>query len=501
MDNNERIAKNTVYLTIRMVFMMAVSLYTSRVFLRVLGVEDYGISNVVSGFVSMFAFIRASLSNATQRFYNYEIGANGVETIERVYSVSLVIQIVIGIIVLVLLESVGLWYLYKKMVIPDDRFSIAFWLYQMSVVSCFITIMQIPYFAAIMAFEKMGFYAFVSIFDVVLKLIFAFLIPFVPLDKLLSFGLFTLFVSIVTFVINCVYCKIKFPFLHFSRIKDMALLKDMMSFAGWNAFGSFSITFREQGLNMILNLFYGPAMNAARGVAYQVTNAINGLVQTLSVAAKPQIMQSYGEGNQNRSIRLMFGISKLSYILMFMLIVPVSLEVHYILSLWLGETVPAFTGSFIRIVALTTLVNTLTAQLSTMVHATGKMKMYQIITSLFCLIVLPLAYYYLKIYTNPTGVFIIMLIVISINYIISALILRTLTAFSISEYAKSIVLPMLFASLLSVIIPIFVHNAMTPGFYRLLVVTLVSILSIVLFFYMFGLNVEERRLVARFLKK
>lgn len=491
-EGNARIAKNTIYLTIRMLFVMLVSLYTSRVFLRVLGVEDYGISNVVSGFVAMFAFIKSSLANATQRFYNYEIGANGESSVAAVYTASLHIQFILGIVVVILLETIGLWYLNNKMVIPEERFSIAFWLYQMSVLSCFVTILQIPYFAAVMAYERMGFYALISIVDVVLKLVFAFVIPYTPIDKLLSFGLFTMGITIVVFLLNIVYCKKNFREIHLEHNNHPLLFKKMLSFAGWNAFGSFSITFREQGLNMILNLFYGPVMNAARGISYQVTGAVNNFVQTLSVAARPQIMQSYAAGRQDRSILLMYSISKLSYILMFMLAMPISLEVHYILSLWLGDTVPAYSGDFIRIVLLTTLMNTLTAQISTMVHATGKMRKYQIITSLFCLLVLPLSYVYLEHFENPVGVFVIMLIIISINFIISLLILRTLLQFSIKDYSKSIILPLFVSSIVSAFIPYFVHSHMKEGIWRLIVVLLVSTVSTVISFCLLSLNKSER---------
>lgn len=485
---------------------MLVSLYTSRVFLKVMGVEDYGIMNVVAGFVSMFTFIKASLSNATQRFYNYEMGANGEQSVSYVYSTSLIIHIGIGLVVVILLETLGLWYLKHKMVIPDDRYHIAFWLFQLSTISSFITILQIPYFAALMAYEKMGFYAFLSILEVILKLLFAFIIPYVPIDKLLSFGCFTFLLTVFVFIINYVYCRKKFPYLKWSKPdRSKGLPRQMLAFTGWNAFGSFSISVREQGLNMILNLFGGPIINAARGVAYQVTGAVNGLVQSLSVAAQPQIMQSYAQGLQNRSLQLMFSISKLGYILMFMMAVPVILEIHCILSIWLGDTVPEYTASFIRIIILTSLLNTLNAQISTMVHASGNMRNYQVITSLFCLLILPFSYIYLKYFNNPVGVFIIMLSIIAINYIISMFILKTIMEFSVRRYIKEIVFPLILSSVVSIVVPIFAHYFIPTGILRLLIVTILSIISVGLTFYLISLNNGEKQFlintITRYTKK
>lgn len=500
-SNNQRIVKNTIFLAIRMVFVTVVSLYTSRVFLNVLGVEDYGIMNVVAGFVSMFAFIKASLSNATQRFYNYEMGANGESSISLVYTASINIQLIIGTIIVILLETVGLWYLYNKMVIPADRFHIAFWLFQLSTVSCFITIMQIPYLAAVMAYERMNFYAIISILEAVVKLLFAFLIPYVPIDKLLSFGFFTFFLTVFVFVLNYAYCKKLFPLLRRTDQKDWNLYKKMLSFTGWNAFGSFSISFREQGMNMLLNLFYGPVMNTARAVSYQVTGAINNLVQTLSVAAKPQLIKAFAKNDKSRYMLLMFGISKLAYVLLFMMALPISLEVHYVLSLWLGETVPEYSSSFIRIVLLTSLVNTLTAQISTMVHATGNMRNYQVVTSLFCLLVLPASYIYLQHYDNPVVVYVIMLGVISINYIISIYILKTIMDFPVCDYIKSVILPLLVGSVISTVIPVLLHYLMYPGFLRLAFVTLSAIVSVSLTFYIVSLTHEEKNLVKKMIKR
>ena len=493
MNSNTRIAKNTVFLTIRMVFVMLVSLYTSRVFLEVLGVEDYGIMNVVAGFVSMFSFIKTSLSNATQRFYNYEMGANGEQSVSYVYSTSLVIQIGIGVVVVILLETFGLWYLNNKMVIPDDRYHIAFWLFQLSTISSFITILQIPYLAALMAYEKMGFYAFLSILEVILKLLFAFIIPYVPIDKLLSFGYFTFLLTVFVFIINYVYCRKKFPYLKWSKPdRSKGLPRQMLAFTGWNAFGSFSISVREQGLNMILNLFFGPIMNSARGIAYQVTGAINGLVQSLSVASQPQIMQNYAQGFHSHALQLMFSISKLGYILMYMMAVPVILEIHCILSIWLGDTVPEYTAPFIRIIILTSLFNTLNAQISTMVHASGNMRNYQVITSLFCLLILPFSYIYLRYFNNPVGVFFIMLSIIAINYIISLFILKTIMEFSLLRYIKDVVFPLMLSSVVSIVIPILAHYLISPGFLRLLIVTILSIISVGLTFYLISLNKGEK---------
>ena len=291
-ENNKRIAKNTILLSLRMGFVLFLGFYSTRVTLSALGVDDFGIYNVVGGFVSMFVFLNTSMSNGIQRFFNFELGRNGIEGARKVYVTSLVIQFLLLIIILLLTETLGLWYLHNKMVIPVDRFESAQWVFQFSVLSFVLVIMQVPFNAAIMAHERMNYYAFIGILDAILKLIIVLLIPYADCDLLILYSALIAGVSLLNFILAYTYAKKNFEEIGIKPLFEKDLFKSMLSFSGWNIFGTFSNMMREQGLNMILNLFFGPVVNAARGVAYQVTSGLQGFVVNISTAIGAQIDQS-----------------------------------------------------------------------------------------------------------------------------------------------------------------------------------------------------------------
>ena len=456
--NNKTIVKNTIFLSFRMVFVLVVTLYTSRVILNVLGVVDYGIYSVIAGFVSMFTFLNSSLSNAIQRFYNFELGSHGEEGVTKVFNAAVITQIVLALIVALLLETLGLWYLYEKMVLPLERFNIAFWLFQFSVASTVIVVLQIPYAAAVMAYEKMGYYAFVSIFDAVYKLTFAIALPFISADKLLLYGAFLLSCSVLNYVFYWGYCKINFSAIKFQRFKGIETLKGILAFSGWNFFGTFATIAREQGLNMILNLFFGPVVNAARGIAAQVYNAVQGFVNSIGIAVKPQLIQSFAGGDEKRSLRLMYGTSKLSYFILYIMAVPIILEIDYILRLWLGDVVPEYTNFFVSIILVTTFINNLNANLSNIVHATGKMRTFQLTFFFTNLVVLPLSYIAFQLGASPEYGFILYFICTFIMQVICVIVASNVVGFSSLEYVNKVVVPLIVFSIAAFIIPYIVSN-------------------------------------------
>ena len=315
--SNKRIAKNTIFLYIRMFFVLVVSLFTTRIVLQALGVIDYGIYNVVAGFVSMFAFLNTSMSNGIQRFYNFQMGCNDKGNITKVYNTALQIQALIALILLILLETFGLWYINYQMIIPADRLNAAQWIFQFSVLSLIIIVIQVPYSAAIMAHEKMQFYSYISIVEVIAKLAIAYLLLTVKYDKLVIYGLLSLIVTIIIFTVNFVYAKIKFRDLKFKLFWDKDYLKPMLSFSGWNIFGSFAYLLKGQGLNLLLNAFFGPIVNAARGISNMVMNAIQGFQSNIVIAFRPQIVQSYAAQDINRVTNLFYSLSKISFIINF----------------------------------------------------------------------------------------------------------------------------------------------------------------------------------------
>lgn len=478
-----------------MVFVLFVSLYTSRVFLNVLGVVDYGISNVVAGFVSMFSFLNISLSNGIQRFYNSEMGRIGGEGATYVYNTSLIIQSILAIVIVLLLETFGLWYLYEKLVIPQERMDVAFWLFQFSTFTAVIVVLQTPFSAAIMAYEHMNAYAFFSIFDAVLKLIFALSLPYISYDRLLMYGAFNFLVSFLNFLMYVGYCKKHFKDLHFLRRRDKTLLKRMVSFSGWNLLDTFACVVKEQGLNMVLNFFFGPVVNAARGIAYQVSGALQGFVSNISTAARPQMVQSYATGDSLRSMKLMYAMSKLGYLILFILSIPIILNINYILHLWLGQTIPDHSPTFVALVLMASFMNNLNAPLSNLVYATGNLKKYEITMSTLNILIIPISCFVLFCGAAPEGAFVVYFVMSIVVQIGCLLVVRSTMNFSLRTYFLHLITPLLFMSAIAFVLTYSLNYLFTEGLLRVMLqfVTNATIAGGV--FYLCVLNIEEKNIV------
>lgn len=484
-----------------MVFVLFLGLYTTRVTLSALGVDDFGIYNVVGGFVSMFVFLNASMSNGIQRFFNFELGRNGVEGARKVYVTSLIIQLLLLVVILLLTETLGLWYLHNKMVIPAERFGAAQWVFQFSVLSFVLVIMQVPYNAAIMAHERMNFYAFIGILDAILKLLIVLLIPYANYDLLVLYSALIAVVSLLDFTLAYSYAKKNFEEISIKPLFEKGLFKSMLSFSGWNILGTFSNMMREQGLNMILNLFFGPVVNAARGVAYQVTSGLQGFVANISTAIRPQIVQSYAQGNYTRTINLMHSLSKASICFLYIVAYPIVLEIDYVLNLWLGRNVPENTSTFVIIVVLIAFLNNMNAAVSAVVHASGQMKKYQLTGSLITLCSIPFAYYSLFLGGNPESVFWVSFFFTIFMQIASLFILKGIIDFSIMRYARQVLLPFLLLIIFSFVFPLIPHYFMEEGIMRFLVVATVGVLMSSIVFYLVGLNTSEKDIVNSFVAK
>lgn len=499
MTDSNRIAKNTVFLTFQTVFVLFVSLYTSRVILKTLGVEDFGIYNVVGGFVSMFAFLNTSMINGIQRFYNYELGRNVKEGLTRVFNTALTIQAVLAVIVLVLTETFGLWYINEVMVIPAERFSAAKWIFHFSVLSLVFVIMQIPFSSAIIAHEHMGFFALINILDTALKLAIAYSIQFFSYDKLIVYGLLILIISIINWLLYYGYAKKTFKEIKLLRGFDIQQFKEMLSFSGWNLFGSFSGVVKEQGVNLILNFFYGPIVNAARGIAYQVNGAMMGFVANINTASRPQLTQSYASGDTNRAIRLMYNMSKIGVIVLCLFAIPIIYEVDYVLKIWLDTEIPQHTNTFVQLVLINSVFLCLNPPVSFLVHATGKMRKYQVITSLFSLLVLPISFIILHQGIEPEYVFILIILFTIVGQVLCVVIVKHIIEFSLHDYWKNVVRPLLVFLLLIPMLPIIPRLFMKESFLRLVIVTAVSVISTCAIGYAIVLNRIEREQIVRFI--
>lgn len=499
--SNKRIAKNTLFLYMRMGIVLIVSLFTTRVVLQALGVEDYGIYNVVSGFVTMFTFLNTSMSNGVQRFYNFSLGRKNEYNITDVYNTAIQIQGLFALILLFLLETFGMWYIYNEMVIPDERFSAALWVFQFSVLSLVILVLQIPYAASIMAYEKMDYYAYLSIFEVLSKLGVAYAVKHSCTDKLILYGALNMLVSLILFFLYFGYAKIYFKDLKLDFRIRKQLFKPMLSFSGWNVFGSFAYMIKGQGLNMLLNVFFGPIVNASRGISNMIMSAIQGFQSNIVVAFRPQLVQSYATGDNKRVTKLFYSLSKISFILLALLSIPVMIEIEYILHLWLGETVPDYTIPFTILVLINMVISSLNTPISQVVHATGKMQNYQIGTSLIICGILPVSWVFLKLGCSPITVYIISLIISILNQVLCNILLKKIYDYSITDYYKKVVFPCFIFAVLVPILPFCIRILLPSSFTRLMLTCVSTIIVAVLISYTFVLDKSEKNVAKEIIKK
>lgn len=490
-DNNKRIAKNTLLLYFRMLFMMAISLFTSRVVLNTLGVEDYGIYNVVGGIVAMFGFINGSMSSATQRYITFALGKGDKSRSQTVFSTTLQIHTLIAGIIVLLGETVGLWFLYNKMQIPAERMDAAFWVLQASIISTVIMIISVPYNADIVAHEKMSAFAYISILEVMLKLAIVYMLVMFSFDKLILYAFLLLAVQILIRFCYSVYCNKHFEETKYKRVWDKALFKEMTGFAGWSMFGNLSAVLFGQGLNMLLNVFFGPVVNAARGIAVQVQNAIQQFVGNFQMALNPQITKTYAKGELNEMHKLMFRSARFSFFLLFFLSLPVLFETDFILTVWL-KTVPDNTIVFLRIMICTSLIYTLSNPLIVANQATGNVRRYQAVCGTILLMILPVSYICLRLGCPAYSVFVVHFLMESLTQMVRMFLLRPLIGIRIRDYFRYIYLPVLLVIAISVILPTIVYFNMDDTVVRFLVVGIVCVLSVSVTAYTLGLSRNEQ---------
>ena len=375
--NNKRIAKNTLFLYIRMIITMGVSLYTSRIVLSTLGVEDYGVYSVVGGVVAIFSSLNSTMAGAVQRFLNFEMGKNNHARLNKVFNTSIIIHVGIAVIIFILVELIGTWFLNSKMNIPNERLVAANWVLQFSLLTFIVNIISVPYNAVIIANEKMKVFAYISIIDVTLKLIIVFMLTLFNYDKLIMYSILMFLVSVIIRLIYGIYSKQNFEECRFKWLWDTPVFKEMTSFAGWNLIGVTSTLARTQGVNIVLNLFYGTVVNAAMGIANQVRQALELFVNNFTTALKPQITKSYALGDLKYMMDLVFQGTRFAIYLLFLITFPILLETDYILNIWL-KNVPAHTIIFVQLVTVIVIIETLSKTLIQTMFAYGKIRNYQI---------------------------------------------------------------------------------------------------------------------------
>ncbi len=391
-ENNKRIAKNTLLLYFRMLLTMTVSLYTSRVVLSTLGVEDYGIYNVVGGVVSMFSFLNASMVGATSRFLTYEIGKGDYLKLKDTFSSALIIHIGIALVIFILAETIGLWFLMNKLVIPVERMYAAQWVYQLSVFSMMISVTQVPYNATIIAYEKMNIYAYVEILNVVLKLVMVYLLFIGNFDKLILYAFLILLVTVIIAFIYRIYCIRRFEECRFHWVWNLMVLKPMLSFSSWDLYGNMSVMMRQQGVNILLNIFFGPILNAASAVASQILGAVGAFTSNVLMASKPQIIKQYASKEYLGMITLLSNTIRINFILMSILTIPLICEIEFVLGVWLKE-VPPYAVTFCVYTLLFNAFANISTILVSGIHATGKIWRPSLINGTLYLLVVPFSYF------------------------------------------------------------------------------------------------------------
>ena len=479
-----------------MMFIILVSLYTSRVILKTLGVEDYGIYNVVGGFVSMFGFLNTAMSATTQRYITYSLGTENTAQLNKVFSNCVMTHILIALIVLLFAESVGLWFLFNKMIIPESRMTAAFVVFQCSVVSTVVLILSVPYNADIIAHEKMSAFAYISIVEVTLKLLIVFLLKFSGIDKLIFYGILLLIVQCSIRLIYGSYCKRHFEETKFRIIWDFSLFKEMLSFAGWNLWGGLSNIMYTHGVNLLLNLFFGPTVNAARGIAIQVQNAISQFANSFQMAINPQITKSYAQRDYAYMHKLVFRSSKFTFILLFILSLPIFTETEAILKLWLG-VVPNWTVVFLRLMLCIVIVDSVANPFMVSVAATGNVKLYQSIIGGTMLLIVPTSYIFLKLGCAPNIVFITHLFFAVLTFILRLFIVKRLIHFSIIEYCKVCIF-----KIIAIVVPSFfsvwiLTKCLNESFESQLFVVVLSVVIGVIFSFISGLTINERQILVQ----
>lgn len=495
-ENNKRIIKNTIYLYFRLIVIMALSFVSTRIVLDKLGASDYGVNNVVAGFVSMFTLLNSILQTGTRRFLALNLGKDDANLQKRTFSTAFVIHLIVAAIVVVLLESMGIWFLNSKLNIEPDRMVAANWIFQFSVLTVLMNITQTPYTAAVTAHEKFNIYAYMSILDVVLKIAVLFLLVYIPFDKLIVYGFLSMCVSLINISVYRVYCIRNFSECGFSLRIDRPLFRDMMTFSWWSTMGHFIVVLNNQGMSIMLNIFFNTVVNAARGLASTVVSTVNQFVGGFIVAAEPQLVKYYGAGDMKGFYRLIFNISQYSLFLLAIFLVPVVLEIDYVLGLWLTE-VPQYTAAFIKISVAISVIHYANQMVDRGVVAAGRVKELSVYSAPIYLILLPIAYIVLKKGWNPTMVYYIDVLPNGLAFLMNLFILKRATGFPAGEFLLKIFTKNAMLIILSSAIPFVVQTQMEQGLLRFLVVCSLSVIATVSVMWIFALNKETRKMVLR----
>jgi len=502
--DNKKIAKNTIFMYIRMIVNILIGFYTSRVILQVLGVSDFGIYNAVGGIVALFIFLNSAMTEATQRFLSFELGTGNQQKLAHTFSMCLNVHILISVIIVIIGEIIGLWLLYNKMVIPENRMHTAFWVFQFSIFASVFNVTQVPYTACLNAHEDFNIYALFQILKSVATLFFVILLKFMDGDKLWWYALFVLIVQLGFVVANRIYDVRSYKECRYRFVWDKSLFYRLFSYTSWSLAGQMSNTLADQGINLLMNMFFGPAVNAARGIAIQVQNSVSSLVWNFQGASIPQIVKLYAKGERESYIKLVNSSSKVSFFIFYLMVVPICFEMHMLLHIWLGQTT-----EYMILFSVLVLLNVLTAAfggtLVFLIQATGKIRNFQLFSTISNLIVFPLTYLLYKIgysaYISYVLIFVSRILIDLYTFHLA----RKLADYPMQSYYTNVIMPEMVVSVAGIIVPFLLYISIDEGIIRLTLTFTISILLNTIFILYLGFNRNERKwiygIVDNFIKK
>lgn len=495
-DNNKRIAKNTLFLYIRQIFVMVVALYTSRVVLATLGETDYGIYNVVGGIVTLFTFLNFAMGCATNRFITFQLGKKDANGVNVAFSNAVVIHTIIALVILLLGETLGLYFFETQMNIPENRMYAASWVYQLSIFTCMVNIVSIPYNALITSHEKMNAFAVISIVETVLKLVIVWMLVIFGCDKLILYAILMFVVGIIVRILNQVYSRFTFKNVRFLLPKNRVMLKEMLVYATWSLVGSAGVIMADQGQNILLNMYFGPAVNAARGVAMQVKTAVVNLSNNFGQAVAPQINKSYAGGNVEYMHTLIFAMSKYTFFLLFIMTLPICLEAKTLLSIWLVN-VPEHSVMFLQLMLVISILTAFGQPLSNAAGANGKIRNFQILVGGTNLLLVPLTWIVFKLQDKPIPewAFYAQILICIVTQIVRLILVKPLINLSLREYAQKVCVPCMYVTLAASIIPVIVKVLLPENIISFFVVVIVSVTSVSVFVLTIGMRTHERQVI------
>lgn len=474
-----------------MLLSIGVNLYTVRVVWQVLGVDNYGIYNVVGGIVMMFAFLNNAMVASSQRFISFELGKGVTGNLRRVFSLSVIVHFLLSVLILLLAETVGLWFLNAKLNIPPDRIYAANWVYQCSVLAFCVGVISVPYNATIVAHEHMKAYGYFGILEVLLKLGIVFLLMFLPGDKLIIYALLVLGVALLMRFIYAIYCRRHFPVCRFKFVKDPHLMKDMFSFAGWSFVGNLGFSVRDQGINILINLFFNVAVNAAKGIATQIGGVINGFASNFQMALNPQITKSYASGNIDSMLKLVFRGCKYSVLLLMMIVIPVIFAAEEILKLWLGDVAP-YTIGFVQLTLLVGLIDSIVSPITTALQATGNIRKFQIIICIIMVSNIPIAWLWLYLGGSPYTVLFVAILTSVIAIFTRLWLLREQVFFSIRLFLRKVIVPLLLTFLVAASVGFLTYPLLPHNLFGLISYAILTVITTACIAAILGLSKEER---------